>query len=80
MHKLQTNKIVAPKSIIPMDPFNHEGYNEEYVEYDEFKGVYKQLEGYDKWINKENKVDYHLWDRSLYMMSKLCGQRKKPYN
>jgi len=63
-----------------MDLLNREVYREEYVEYDEFKGVYKQLEGYDKWINKENKVDYHVWDRSLYMMSKLCGQRKKPYN
>jgi len=63
-----------------MDLLNREAYKEEYVEYDEFKGVYTQLEGYDKRINKENKVDYHLWDRSLYMMRKLCGQRKKPYN
>ena len=35
-----------------MDLLNREAYKEEYVEYDEFKGVYTQLEGYDKQINK----------------------------
>ena len=41
-----------------MDIQNHEAYKEEYVEYDEFKGVYAQLEGYDKLIDKENKVGF----------------------
>ena len=43
-----------------MDLLNHEVYKEEYVEYDEFKGVYQQLQGYEKWKQKENMVDYHL--------------------
>ena len=45
---MQKTKITALKAIIPMDPFNHEGYNDEYVEYDEFKGEYQQLQGYEK--------------------------------
>jgi hypothetical protein len=39
-------KIIVMGAIMHMVPFTHKEYKEEHVEYEEFKGVYQQLQGH----------------------------------
>lgn len=56
--------------IMELEPFTHELLSEDYEGYEDFLEVYKQLKERPITTMEENK--YHLQDRLLYKLDKLC--------
>ena len=55
-----------------MDPFAHYAYREAYLEDEDFKEVYQQLQNQSHVHDGDNIVDYHVQDYLLYRMDKVC--------
>ena len=55
-----------------MDPFTNDAYIKAYLEDEEFKEVYQQLQSQSHVHDGDNTIDYHLQDGLLYRLDKIC--------
>jgi hypothetical protein len=70
-----TSKVTTLGSLMHMDPFTHDAYEEAYTEDEDFQDVFQQLHGQIHVEEGDNKADYHLQNGLLYNLDKLCPQR-----
>ena len=55
-----------------MKPFIHGAYREAYLEDEDFKEVYQQLQSQSYVHDDNSTIVYHIQDGLPYMMDKLC--------
>ena len=55
-----------------IEPFTNDVYKKAYLEDEDFQEVYQQLQSQSHVHDGNSMVDYHLQDRLLYKMDKLC--------
>ena len=67
-----TSNITTLGTLMHMKPFTHDAYREAYLEDEEFKELYQQLQSQSHVHDGDNIVDYHLQDGLLYRLDKLC--------
>jgi hypothetical protein len=72
-----TSKITALRILIHMEPFTHDAYKEAYIEDEDFKEVFQQLQGQIHIEEGDNKVDYNLQNGLLYKLDKFCVPKGK---
>jgi hypothetical protein len=66
-----TSNITYLGPLMHMDPFTHDSYKEEYTEEEDFKEVFKQLQGQIHVEEGDDKDNYHLHSDCLYKLDKL---------
>jgi hypothetical protein len=64
-------------TLMHMDPFTHDAYKEAYIEYEDFKEVFQQLQGQIYIEEGDSKDDHHLLNGFLYNIDKLCVPKDK---
>jgi len=70
-----TSKITALGTLMHMEPFIHDAYREAYLEDEDFKEVYQQLQSQSHVHNDDNTIDDYLQDGLLYRLDKLCAPK-----
>jgi hypothetical protein len=65
-----TSKITALETMMHMDPFTHDAYKEAYIEDEDFKEVFHQLQGQIHIEEGDNKAYYHFQNWLLYKLNK----------
>jgi hypothetical protein len=68
-----TTNIIALGTLMHMESFTHYAYREEYIEDEDFKDLFQQLQGKINMEEGDIKVDYHFQNDLLYKLDKLCS-------
>ena len=71
LSRITIDKITTLGTHMHIEPFTHDAYKEEYIEYEDFKEVFQQIQVQFHVEEGDNKVDYHLHDGLLYKLDKL---------
>jgi hypothetical protein len=67
-----TSKITSLGTLMHMEPFTHDAYKEAYIEDEDFKEVFQQLQGQIHVEEGDGKVDYHLQNGFLQARQAMC--------
>jgi hypothetical protein len=67
-----TSKITALVTLVHMEPFTHDAYKETYTEDEDFKEVFRQLQGQIRIEKGDDKANYYFQNGLLYKLDKLC--------
>jgi len=77
LSRIETPKITTFHTLMHLDPFTHDTYKDEYIEDEDFKKVFQQLQGQVHVEEGNNKDDYYIqmgffatWIRSMFLKEK----------